>query len=75
MPTIKKSVVRAMFRSEAELARHLGMTRSAVNQWPEDIPEPRASQIREVARRLRLMRGDKVVARLALRPVPLTEEV
>lgn len=52
-----------LFGSRAKLARELGITRSAVGQWPEVIPEPRASHIRETARRLGLLRDDMTPAR------------
>jgi hypothetical protein len=57
-----KTLAIRMFGSQAEMARALGLTRAAVHQWPDPIPEPRASQVREVARKLGYMRGNKVVA-------------
>ncbi len=58
---MKKSLAIQMFGSCAELARAVGLTRSAVHQWPDEITEPRASQIREIARARGYMKGNKVV--------------
>ena len=66
MPAIDKKLAIRIFGSQAELARHLNLTRAAVHNWPDPIPEPRASHIRETARRLGYMRGNKVVAPWAL---------
>lgn len=36
--------------TQAKLALILGVSSEAVRQWPEILPEPRASQIREAIR-------------------------
>lgn len=33
------------FGSKSQLAKNLGLTKSAVSQWPDDVPELRAYQI------------------------------
>ena len=48
--TMKKLAAIHSFSGVIPLARALGITRSAVYQWPDVVPEPRASHIREVAR-------------------------
>lgn len=50
MTTVNKSAVIHSFGGVIALAKALGITRGAVYQWPDEIPEPRASHIREVAR-------------------------
>lgn len=33
------------FGSKSQLAQNLGLTKSAISQWPDDVPELRAYQI------------------------------
>jgi DNA-binding transcriptional regulator YdaS (Cro superfamily) len=33
------------FGSKSQLAKNLGLTKGAVSQWPDDVPELRAYQI------------------------------
>ena len=33
------------FGSKSQLAKYLGLTKGAVSQWPDDVPELRAYQI------------------------------
>lgn len=54
-PLLKADAIDA-FRSVLNLAQALKVTRSAIYQWPEVIPEPRASHVREVARQRGLIR-------------------
>lgn len=66
-----KTLAIKIFGGQAELARAAGVTRSSVHQWPDPIPEPRASHIRELARKAGYMVGDKVVAMRGLGVVKL----
>lgn len=43
---IMKNEALAMFSSQAEMARALGITRSAVSQWPDDRPIPEAQALK-----------------------------
>jgi biotin operon repressor len=46
---MKKSHAIALFKSGADLAAQLGISESAVSQWPEEaIPELRAFQIEKI---------------------------
>lgn len=49
--SMKKTTAIYAFRGPVALAKAIGVSRSAVYQWPEVIPEPRAAHIREVARK------------------------
>jgi hypothetical protein len=44
-----KSQAIRMFGSVAALASALRITRQAIYQWPEEVKEPRASQIKLIA--------------------------
>ncbi|MBB1363914.1 MULTISPECIES: Cro/CI family transcriptional regulator [Shewanella] len=33
------------FGSKSQLAKNLGLTKGAISQWPDDVPELRAYQI------------------------------
>lgn len=46
---IKRQAIEA-FGTQGNLARVLNVSSEAVRQWPEVVPEPRASQIREAIR-------------------------
>lgn len=45
----KRQAIEA-FGTQGNLARVLHVSSEAVRQWPETVPEPRASQIREAIR-------------------------
>ncbi len=49
---IQKAEAIGMFRNKAQLARALGITRQAIDRWPDDkpIPEKHALKIRFVLR-------------------------
>ena len=49
---ITKREAVAMYRSQAALARALGISKAAVSQWPEDgsIPSPQAMRLRYLLR-------------------------
>tara|TARA_R110002033_G_scaffold102085_2_gene150058 strand:- start:17 stop:202 length:186 start_codon:yes stop_codon:yes gene_type:complete len=38
------------FGSKSQLAKNLGLTKSAVSQWPDDVPELRAYQIERLTK-------------------------
>lgn len=48
MCAMKKSEAIKLFGNEAGLAAALDISRSAVNQWGDDVPELRAYQIKEI---------------------------
>lgn len=52
------------FGTAANLARALGMTRSAISMWPNDLDNQRADRVRGAAIRLRkkLVLSEKVVS-------------
>ncbi|MCH4294201.1 Cro/CI family transcriptional regulator [Shewanella sp. 3B26] len=45
---MKKSAAIAHFGSESNLAKALGITRAAVNQWPDDVPRLRAFELEKL---------------------------
>lgn len=45
MPRMEKNTVIAHFGSEAEVAKVLEISRQAVNQWPNPIPEGAAYKL------------------------------
>lgn len=45
---MKKSEAIKLFGNEAGLAAALDISRSAVNQWGDDVPDLRAYQIKEI---------------------------
>lgn len=45
---MKKTEAIDIFGSEAKLAQALGLSRSAVNQWGDEVPQLRAYQIRDI---------------------------
>ena len=47
-PSMKTADAISAFGSPAELARALQITRSAISQWGDTVPELRAYQIREL---------------------------
>jgi hypothetical protein len=47
---MQKSEAIKAFGSSRQLAVAIGVTASAVHQWPDTIAEPRASQVREAIR-------------------------
>lgn len=47
---ITKSQALAVWGSGAKLAAALGISRAAVSQWAENIPEPRATQVDLITR-------------------------
>jgi len=47
---MKKSEAIEAFGSSRQLAAALGITGQSVHQWPDVIPEPRASHVREAIR-------------------------
>lgn len=57
-PLLKQVAINA-FGSVLELSKALKITRSAIYQWPEEVAEPRASHVREAARRAGLIRERK----------------
>lgn len=49
---IQKTEAIGLFRNKAQLARALGITRQAIDRWPDDrpIPEKHALKIRFILR-------------------------
>jgi transcriptional repressor of cell division inhibition gene dicB len=42
----------SLFGNGASLARALGITRSAISQWPDDLDQPRSDMVNGAALRL-----------------------
>ena len=47
----KQDAIRLFGATEADLARALGITRSAVNQWPDELPQHLQDRVNGVALR------------------------
>jgi DNA-binding transcriptional regulator YdaS (Cro superfamily) len=60
---MKTKTAISYFGSKSQLAKNLGVTKGAVSQWPDDVPELRAYQIE------RLTNGELKV------DLPLIEQV
>lgn len=54
-PTLTKTQATELFGSINKLAKALKITPQAIYQWPEEVPEPRASQIKLIAMHLGLL--------------------
>lgn len=64
-PFMKTADAISAFGSPAELARALQITRSAISQWGDTVPELRAYQIRELLAARQSCRADQSITKAA----------
>lgn len=52
---MKKSDAIEIFKTQAELARALGITRAAIHQWPDELTQRQSDEVTGAALRLGLI--------------------
>lgn len=68
-----KATAISFFGTQADMARALGVSRSAVWQWADPIPEPRSSHVIATIKRLQAERT-RIISKLNRAAVRVTAE-